>query len=49
VPLAPPWQQPLGHVVASQEQLPFVVSHTPLAHVAQAAPAVPHWAADSEA
>jgi hypothetical protein len=42
-------QQPLGHVVASQEQLPFVVSHTPFAHIAQAAPAAPHREADSEA
>ncbi len=49
MPLAPPLQQPLGHVVASQEQLPFVVSQMPLAQFAQAAPAVPHWAADSEA
>jgi len=49
VPLAPPLQQPLGHVVVSHEQLPFVVSHRPLAQLAHAAPAVPHWAADSEA
>lgn len=49
MPLAPPRQQPLGHVVVSQEQLPFVVSHRPLVQLAQAAPAVPHWAADSEA
>jgi hypothetical protein len=47
-PVAPPTQQPLGHVVASQEQVPFVVSHTPFVHEAQAAPAAPHWALDSE-
>jgi hypothetical protein len=48
VPLAPPTQQPLGHVFASQVHVPLVVSQSPLPHAAQAAPPVPHEDADSE-
>jgi hypothetical protein len=42
VPVGPPLQQPLGHVLASQVQRPSVVSHTPFVHALQAAPPVPH-------
>jgi hypothetical protein len=42
-------QQPFGHVVASQEQAPVVVSHSPAAQVVQAAPWAPQSRADSEA
>ncbi len=42
-------QQPFGHVFASQLHVPFVVSHRPLGHEAQAAPPVPHWPGDSDA
>ena len=41
-------QQPAGHVVASQEQVPFVVSQTPFEHDLQAAPPVPHCDEDSD-
>jgi hypothetical protein len=49
VPVAPPWQQPLGQVWASQEQVPLVVSQTPFVQLAQSAPPAPHFVADSEA
>lgn len=43
-------QQPLGHEVASQPQVPLVLLQSwPVAHAAHAAPAVPHEALDSEA
>jgi hypothetical protein len=42
-------QQPPGQVCASQEQVPLVVSQTPFAQEAQAAPPAPHCDADSEA
>jgi hypothetical protein len=45
----PPLQQPFGHVVASQEQAPVVVSHTAFGQLAQAAPPVPHCEADCDA
>jgi len=35
-------QQPLGQVLASQVQLPLVVSQRPFAHGPQATPADPH-------
>ena len=41
-------QQPVGHVVASHEQVPLVVSHSPLEHAEHVAPAVPHDAADCD-
>jgi hypothetical protein len=48
VPDAPePVQHPPAHVSASQEQVPLLVSHTPFAHAAHAAPPAPHWEADS--
>ncbi len=48
VPVVPPLQQPFGHVLASHEQVPLVVSHSPLVHDTHAAPPVPHIVADSE-
>jgi hypothetical protein len=42
-------QQPLGHVVASHEQVPFVVSQRLLVQGAHAAPAVPHDVGDWDA
>jgi hypothetical protein len=48
VPVGPPSQQPLGQEDASQVQVPLVLSHSPLVHVAHVAPAVPHDAGDSE-
>jgi hypothetical protein len=48
-PLVPPSQQPAKHVLGSQEQVPVVVSQTPLVQSTHAAPLVPHFAADSEA
>ncbi len=42
VPVAPPLQQPLGHVSASQAQVPVLVSHSPLVQAEHAAPPVPH-------
>jgi hypothetical protein len=45
----PPAQQPLAQVVASHAHVPLVVSQLPCAHIAQAAPPVPHWVVDSEA
>jgi hypothetical protein len=48
VPLAPPLQQPFGHVFASHAQTPSVVSQSPLGHDAHAAPPVPHCAGDSD-
>jgi hypothetical protein len=44
----PPLQQPAEHVVASHEQVPFVVSHTPFAQDVQTAPPVPHCDDDSD-
>jgi hypothetical protein len=38
----PPLQQPAAHVLESQAQTPFVVSHSPFAHAAHDAPPVPH-------
>ncbi len=49
VPVTPPLQHPFRQVFASQEQVPVVVSHTPLVQLPHAAPPAPHWAADSEA
>jgi hypothetical protein len=50
VPVGPPLQQPLGHEVASQMQLPLVLSQSRLEpHAPQVAPAVPHDCADSDA
>jgi hypothetical protein len=40
-PAVPPLQHPDGHVLASQEQVPFVLSQTPFTHVPHAAPPVP--------
>ncbi len=48
MPLAPPLQQPAGHVVVSQVQAPVVVSQRPFAHEVQAAPPAPHCDDDSE-
>ena len=42
VPLVPPLQQPVGHVLASQEQVPLVVSQTPFEHIEHVAPPLPH-------
>ncbi len=41
-------QQPVGQVVASQVQVPLVVSQSPFEHAAQVAPAVPHELPDCE-
>ena len=49
VPVVPPLQQPPGHVFASHEQVPFVVSHRPAAQLVHAAPPLPHCEVDSEA
>ena len=49
VPLVPPTQQPLGHVVASHEQTPAVLSQRPFAQDAHATPPIPHWEEDCEA
>jgi hypothetical protein len=49
VPVEPPLQQPLGQVVASHEQVPVPVSHTPFAQTLHAAPPAPHCEADSDA
>ena len=49
VPLVPPLQQPVGHVLASHEQVPFVLSQTLFAHALQAAPPAPHSAPLCEA
>jgi len=39
-----PLQQPFGHEVALQTQLPLLVEQVvPVAHGAQAAPDFPHW------
>ncbi len=48
VPLAPPLQQPAGQVLASHEQVPVVLSHSPLAHEPHAAPPLPHCEAVCE-
>jgi hypothetical protein len=48
VPVAPPLQQPFGHVLESHEHAPLDLSHKPFAHELQAAPAVPHCELDSE-
>ena len=45
-PPVPPLQQPAGHVFASQEQVPFVASHSPFGQDAQESPPVPHSDAD---
>ncbi len=42
VPAVPPLQHPPGQVLASQEQVPLVVSQSPFEHVVQVAPPVPH-------
>jgi hypothetical protein len=42
VPVAPPLQQPFGHVVASQAHAPLLVSHTPFEHAPHVAPPAPH-------
>ena len=42
VPVAPPTQQPFGHVAPSQEQLPKLVSQSPFVHDVHAAPPFPH-------
>jgi len=42
VPVDPPTQQPLAHVVESHAHVPFVVSHSPFVQPAQVAPPVPH-------
>jgi len=49
VPVVPPLQQPLGHVVASHAHAPVVVSHRPCEQEAQIAPPAPHCVGDSEA
>ena len=49
VPVMPPLQHPLGHVLESHEQVPTVLSHRLLEHVAHAAPPVPHCEADCDA
>ncbi len=48
VPLEPPTQHPFGHVVASHEQTPVVVSQRPLAQAVHAAPLLPHCPGDSD-
>jgi hypothetical protein len=48
-PAEPPLQQPAAHVLASQTHAPCVVSHSPPAHAAQAAPPAPHTDAVCEA
>ncbi len=49
VPLIPPLQQPLGHVLASHEQVPLVRSQRPFVQDTHAAPPVPQLVADSDA
>jgi hypothetical protein len=49
VPPAPPLQQPPAQVLASHEHVPTVVSQSPFAQGAHAAPLVPHEAPDWEA
>jgi hypothetical protein len=44
----PPLQQPFGHVVELHEQVPLVVSQRLFAQAEQAAPPVPHSAADCD-
>jgi hypothetical protein len=47
---APPWQQPVGHEVASQTQVPLALLQSrPDPHAEHAAPAVPHEPLDSDA
>jgi hypothetical protein len=41
-PVVPPTQQPFGHVVASQEQVPLVLSQRPFVQDVQVVPPVPH-------
>jgi hypothetical protein len=49
VPVGPPLQQPFGHEVASQTQVPAVRLHSsPAPHEAQVAPFVPQDVFDSE-
>jgi hypothetical protein len=43
VPVAPPLQQPFGHVLSSHAHVPFVVSQSPLGQLPQLAPLAPHW------
>jgi hypothetical protein len=42
-PVVPPTQQPVAQVLASQEQVPLVVSQSPFEQVPHVAPPVPHW------
>jgi hypothetical protein len=42
-----PVQQPLGHVLESHAQVPFVLSHRPLPHALQSVPEAPHCELDS--
>ncbi len=48
VPVGPPLQQPSGHDVASQTQLPVVLHSCPCAHALHAAPFAPHDEVDSD-
>jgi hypothetical protein len=48
VPLVPPLQQPLGHVLASHAHTPVVRSHRLFAQEAHAAPPLPHCEPDCE-
>jgi hypothetical protein len=48
-PVTPPLQQPSGHVLPSQEHVPFVLSHKLLPHAAHPAPPVPHSEPDCDA
>ena len=50
VPVGPPLQHPWGHDVASQTQVPLVLSHSvPVEQAAHATPPVPHEFCDSMA
>ncbi len=46
MPVVPPTQQPLGHVLLSHAQVPSVVSQSPLAQAAHVAPPLPQAVAD---
>ena len=48
-PAVPPLQQPSGQLFWSHEQVPAVVSHSPVGQEPHAAPPAPHSTADCEA
>ncbi len=49
VPVMPPLQQPVGHVLESHEQVPLVLSHRLFEHVPHELPPVPHCEGDCDA